>query len=75
MSAIRTIISNWGTTEDFAVAIGVKTSTAHKWVVRRAIPPRWWPKIIASAEEQNLTSVTWEALAKTAPPTDARDAA
>jgi len=60
----REVISRFGGTHRFAVAIGVGDNTAQSMKTRNMIPSRYWLDVTAAASHQGVKGVTLDALAE-----------
>lgn len=61
MNSLRDLVGEFGGTTAFAAAIQVNVSTASEMKRRGSIPVRYWPSLIAAAEERGL-ALTYDTL-------------
>jgi len=54
MNSLRDLVDELGGTTAFAAAIQVNVSTASEMKRRGSIPVRYWPSLIAAADERGL---------------------
>lgn len=54
MNSLRDLVGKFGGTTAFAAAIQVNVSTASEMKRRGSIPVRYWPSLIAAADERGV---------------------
>ena len=54
------LMRRFGRREDFARAVGVNLSVAHKWAQRRSIPTEWQERVVRAAQDRGFDDVTAE---------------
>lgn len=62
ITSVEQLQSKWPTFAAFARDVGVEWGTAQQWRLRGSIPPKYWPAIVAAADDNKIKGVTVEAL-------------